>query len=374
MKKLSILLSVIFLSLVVLPLLSSCNGTNYNKFEFFSFNDFKGEFISSSDSVVINDDKTRITFKESAFSNTFDCECDNGIIKIKNEERYYYSQYFIAPIEAKYGQVQIDSDSNISGYGNLQGDEVKFNNGEIISNGVKKGSYEQVNNYVIINYNGAKREYLALRYGESEGSGVANLFDKFYSNIKILAKKVDNTGFTVDTKVLTNVANGKIEITPNVTSYAIKNITVKVVDNGGFVIYLGENGVYEIRPSAKPSSDEVKLLISVDDIEKTVQFTPILFMFDQSLLVVRYVGDTIDFSNEMFFTCKNFPFNKVLFSVSVIDGEKVATIDKKMLTFTDVGQATLQLKASFTLNGQNYQVVDEVTIKSLEKIVEKEDK
>lgn len=364
MKKVSIILILIIIAVAVFPVLTSCDNENYRKFQYYYFDDSKGNYNSANNSITIDESESTITEKFGLLSTTKSCKIEDNKIIVNNEDKYYYSQFFIANKEELKGVITLNENNSVDGLGIIGDSYLLFSDGKIYDIGKEVGDYEVVNNYITINLDGAKRTYVIMT-DSSQSSGEGYLFDKFYSNVKILSKKVDNTGFEVKNNVLTNVVNKKIEIIPTIRDYKYKDISFEVIDHGGFTVYLNSECEYEIVPITPDVSDKIIIAITVDGIRKVVEFKPVLFAFDKEILQIRRVGDCIDFNSDFYYNSYNFPIEKSLYSVSVIGGKNLVDVEKNMVTFLGEGNVTVRLTASFTIDGNNYLIQDETTIKVL---------
>ncbi len=369
-KKLSIIFALTILLSICLTAFSACK--DYDTFDYYYFSDEWGEFVRHPRTqITVSKDREYMYLKNGGATLGEDVDIDGRMVYLDDELKYYASEYFIAPVSAMKGQAIVDDNFN----GKLMTKDFSYfdlKDGEILSeSGEKKGEYTVKNNYVTIALDGERRAYMFMRISsEGESPKTVGLFDEFYAMIDVLADNVDNTGIVLDKSVLLVDSDDEIVPSPKTKGYKFKDVTYEVIDADGYELEIFEGGKYDLKIKKSKPSDRITIKITADGLERTYDFLPISVAYDKSLMVMRFVGDSIDFSNKLWYLYANLSPDNVSIRTVVVHGEDNCVLNGDVLTFTSSGVVVVKMIATINIGDDVYVMTDEASINVSERYID----
>lgn len=369
-KKLSIIMASILLLAMCLAAFSACNK-NYDTFVYYYFSDEWGEYVRRPRTqITMSKDRDHILLKDGTTTLDEDVETDGRKVYIDKELKYYASEYFIAPTSAMRGQAIVDDDFN--GKLIIHGVVYDLRDGLIYSeNGDNEGDYSVKNSYVTIAISGERREYMFMRISkEGETQKTVGLFDEFYAMIDVLADNVDNTGIVLNKSILLVGNDDEIVPTPKTKGYKFNNVSYEVVSADGYELEIDENGKYDLKIVKAVPSDKITVKITADGLQMQYDFLPISVIYDKSLMVMRFTGDSIDFDNKLWYLYTNLTPDNVSIRTVVIHGAENCELSDNVLTFTNSGVVVVKMIATVNIGNDIYVLTDEASINVSERYID----
>ena len=369
MKKISLILAAVMLLIAFSAVLTACNN-DYDTFKLYYFNDDKGEFTARPrEQITVSKDREYLYVKKDGSTTGKDITIDGRRVLVGDKLEFYASEYFIAPVSSMKGHAVVDDDFNgemtfENVIYSLDGGVITSQRGEIV------GDYSVKNNYVTIALDGARREYMFMRIVHADGeTKTVGLFDEFYSMISVLADKVENTGFTLNKTVLLVNGDDTLTLTPKTKNYKFKDVRFEVVKADGYDLKIEEDGKYTLKITKKSPSDNIRLKVTADGLTKTFDFLPVSVAYDKSLMVMRFVGDSIDFDNKLWYLYDNIDPKEVSIKTVVVLGEENCELNNNVITFTESGVVVVRMVATFKIGEDVYVLTDEASINISDKYV-----
>lgn len=373
MKKLTVALIIIFLICISLSF-SACSD-KVKEYTYYYFNEEVGEFVNDGNvSIALDKDGGKIVLKNNGRNSSIKAEYSEREVEIGNNEKYFFSDYYVVDQSSMLGSATINEEKEFVGEGELNGEKCTYSKGKIYDlRNIEIGKYEVRNNYITINYDGNAMELLIFTTAKDEDTKLKEVgfFKDFFTSTRVVANKIENTGFELDTKFVLNDTEGKIGLVFNQKDYLPTTVSFAVVDNGGFNFRIDNSGNYFYDNAEKETRDKIILSVTVDGLEKRFELAPLFFKFDKELMFLRYVDDSIDLNTKMFYICKGIDFKDISYSIEIIDGAGNIVLEDNVVTFKNSGYVVLQINAEFATEGKQFEIKDRVSINISGKQIEK---
>ena len=153
-------------------------------------------------------------------------------------------------------------------------------------------------------------------------------------------------------KTTPNRKTNKIKLEYNSSDYEPLLITYRVVDDGGYIVDVNENGEVYFDITDSQPKDDIIISIDVDGVVKEVSFTPVYFGVPIDGDIPVSIGDEVDFMNVSNYVVHGIDFEFVNLVKEIISGDEFVSVNNNVITFNDVGKVVVRVRISFVLDGE----------------------
>ena len=360
MKKLTKMITTLLVFAIVATMFTGCViDTSKKEYQKYDFNETQGDLVAITDSTFTLDiANSEIILNGDTNGNPV--KFQNNEILINDVASYFYNGYYVVKSKSD-GSATFDMENKVLiGTGVVNGTSCNFNQDKKIldKNGEVIGKWSVDSNYATIYVDGVVSRYLIfskeMYNGEKEAERIIDvkLYSDFYSSTVVPKKPVESTDFDVETNYLYNGISNQIQLKYRVTDYEPELVTYRIVDDGGYVLNLSENGdVYFNQFNNTPKS-EIIISIDVDGIVKEISFTPVYFGMSGEELVQVEVGDEIDLISEDSYDLFGVDIKNVNLVMEIIQGEDLIQNENNFITFKETGSVVVRARISFVLDNK----------------------
>ena len=360
MKKLTKMITTLLVFAIVATMFTGCAiDTSKKEYQKYDFNETQGDLVAITDSTFTLDiANNEIILNGDTNGNPV--KLQNNEILINDVASYFYNGYYVVRSKSD-GAATFDMENKVLiGTGVVNGTSCNFNQDKKIldNNGEVIGKWSVDSNYATIYVDGVVSRYLIfskeMYNGEKEAERIIDvkLYSDFYSSTVVPKKPVESTDFDVETNYLYNGINNQIQLKYRVTDYEPELVTYRIVDDGGYVLNLSENGdVYFNQFNNTPKS-EIIISINVDGIVKEISFTPVYFGMSGEEMVQVEVGDEIDLISEDSYDLFGVDIKNVNLVMEIIQGEDLIQNENNLITFKETGSVVVRARISFVLDNK----------------------